>query len=164
MTYKAEMMGYHSQIILAGRRINDNMGKYVAESAVKNLIAADKPVKNAKVAILGFTFKENCPDTRNTKVIDIVHELQEYGIEPVIADPQADADEARRLYGIDFVCLDTIREMDAVILAVAHTEFKALSMADIDSLYGEGKKVLLDLKGLFEREEYEKAGYLYWRL
>lgn len=164
LTYKAEMMGYHSQIILAGRRINDNMGKYVAESAVKNLIAADKPVKNAKVAILGFTFKENCPDTRNTKVIDIVHELQEYGIEPVIADPQADADEARRLYGIDFVCLDTIREMDAVILAVAHTEFKALSMADIDSLYGEGKKVLLDLKGLFEREEYEKAGYLYWRL
>ena len=164
LTYKAEMMGYHSQIILAGRRINDNMGKYVAESAIKNLIAADKPVKNAKVAILGFTFKENCPDTRNTKVIDIVHELQEYGIEPVIADPQADADEARRLYGIDFVCLDTIREMDAVILAVAHTEFKALSMADIDSLYGEGKKVLLDLKGLFEREEYEKAGYLYWRL
>ena len=82
----------------------------------------------------------------------------------MIADPQADADEARRLYGIDFVCLDTIREMDAVILAVAHTEFKALSMADIDSLYGEGKKVLLDLKGLFEREEYEKAGYLYWRL
>ena len=164
LTYKAEMMGYHSQIILAGRRINDNMGKYVAESAVKNLIAADKPVKNAKVAILGFTFKENCPDTRNTKVIDIVHELQEYGIEPVLADPQADADEARRLYGIDFVCLDTIREMDAVILAVAHTEFKALSMADIASLYGEGKKVLLDLKGLFEREEYEKAGYLYWRL
>lgn len=164
LTYKAEMMGYHSQIILAGRRINDNMGKYVAESAVKNLIAADKPVKNAKVAILGFTFKENCPDTRNTKVVDIVHELQEYGIEPVIADPQADADEARRLYGVSFVRSDTIKGMDAVILAVAHTEFKALSMANIDSLYGEGKKVLLDLKGLFEREEYEKAGYLYWRL
>ena len=164
LTYKAEMMGYHSQIILAGRRINDDMGKYVAENAVKNLIAADKPVKNAKVAILGFTFKENCPDTRNTKVVDIVHELQEYGIEPVIADPQADADEARRLYGVSFVRSDTIKGMDAVILAVAHTEFKALSMANIDSLYGEGKKVLLDLKGLFEREEYEKAGYLYWRL
>ena len=93
LTYRAEMMGYHSQIILAGRRINDDMGKYVAENVVKNLIRADIPVKTARVAILGFTFKENCPDTRNTKVIDIVHELREYGIEPVIVDETADADE-----------------------------------------------------------------------
>ena len=95
LTYKAEMLGYHSQIILSGRRINDDMGKYVAENCVKNLIASDKSVKNAKVAILGFTFKENCPDTRNTKVIDIVNELEEYGITPIIADPCADADEAK---------------------------------------------------------------------
>ncbi|MDE5873257.1 MAG: nucleotide sugar dehydrogenase, partial [Lachnospiraceae bacterium] len=98
LTYKAEKLGYHSQIILSARRINDDMGKYVAENVVKNLIAADKAVKGARVAILGFTFKENCPDTRNTKVIDIVKELKEYGIDPVIADPVADSDEAKRLY------------------------------------------------------------------
>ena len=112
LTYKAEMLGYHSQIIISGRRINDDMGKYVAENVIKNLIAADKAVKNARIAILGFTFKENCPDTRNTKIIDIVHELQEYGITPVISDPQADADEAERLYGIKFVELSKIKDMD----------------------------------------------------
>ena len=164
LTYKAEMLGYHSQIILSGRRINDDMGKYVAENVVKHLISADKAVKNAKVAILGFTFKENCPDTRNTKIIDIVHELREYGIEPIIADPQADSDEAKRLYGIEFVSIEDINDMDAVVLAVAHTEFKDMSMSTIDSLFGEGKKVLLDIKGLLDRKEYEAAGYAYWRL
>lgn len=164
LTYKAEELGYHSQIILAGRRINDDMGKYVAENVVKNLIAADKPVKNAKVAILGFTFKENCPDTRNTKIIDIVNELKEYGISPVIADPEADADEAKRLYGMEFVDVNTIEGMDAVVLAVAHAQFKELAMTDMDKLYGAGKKVLLDLKGLLDRKEYENAGYSYWRL
>ena len=164
LTYKAEMMGYHSQIILAGRRINDDMGKYVAENVVKNLIAADKAVKSAKVAILGFTFKENCPDTRNTRIIDIVNELKEYGITPVIADPEADADEAKWLYGIEFVDMNTIKDMDAVILAVAHDSFSSLSMADMDKFFGEGKKVLLDIKGLLNRKEYEDAGYSYWRL
>ena len=120
LTYKAEMMGYHSQIILSGRRINDDMGKYVAESCVKNLVNADKHIKGAKVAILGFTFKENCPDTRNTKVIDIVKELREYGIEPIIADPEAGLDEAEKMYGIQFTELKEIKNMDAVILAVAH--------------------------------------------
>lgn len=164
LTYKAEMMGYHSQIILAGRRINDDMGKYCAENCVKNLIAADKSVKNAKVAILGFTFKENCPDTRNTKIIDIVHELQEYGIAPVIADPEADAAEAKMLYGVEFVDMGSIRGMDAVILAVAHTEFSSFTIEEMDRFYGDGKKVLLDLKGLLNRKEYESAGYKYWRL
>lgn len=164
LTYKAEMMGYHSQVILAGRRINDDMGKYVAENIVKNVIAADKAVKNARVAILGFTFKENCPDTRNTKIIDIVNELREYGINPVIADPAADADEAKRLYGIDFVDVSTIKNMDAVVLAVAHDQFKELSMDDVDALFGEGKKVLVDVKGLLDRKAYEDAGYSYWRL
>lgn len=164
LTYKAEMMGYHSQIILSGRRINDDMGKYCAENCVKNLIAADKSVKNAKVAILGFTFKENCPDIRNTKIIDIVHELQEYGIAPVITDPEADADEAKRLYNVEFVDMDTINNMDAVILAVAHAEFNGLTMERIDKFFGKGKKVILDIKGLLDRKEYENAGYKYWRL
>lgn len=164
LTYKAEMLGYHSQIILSGRRINDDMGKYCAENCVKNLIAADKAVKGAKVAILGFTFKENCPDTRNTKVIDIVNELREYGIQPVIADPQADEDEAKRLYGVEFADLDAIRGMDAVILAVAHSEFSSFTMERMDKFFGSGKKVLLDLKGLLDRREYETAGYRYWRL
>ena len=164
LTYKAEEMGYHSQIILSGRRINDDMGKYVAESTVKNLIKADKTVKSAKVAVLGFTFKENCPDTRNTKIIDIVNELREYGIEPVIADPTADAAEAKRLYGVEFVDMDIIRDMDAVILAVAHVEFSTFSMERMNEFFAAGKKVLLDLKGLLNRKEYENAGYLYWRL
>lgn len=164
LTYKAEMLGYHSQIILSGRRINDDMGKYVAENVVKNLIKADKPVRNAKVAILGFTFKENCPDTRNTKVIDIVNELHEYGITPVIADPTADADEAKRLYGIQFVDVKSIHDMDAVILAVAHEKFTGLQIRTIEALFGQGKKVLLDIKGILNRKEYETAGYLYWRL
>lgn len=164
LTYKAEELGYHSQIILAGRRINDDMGKYVAENLVKNLIAADKPVKNAKVTILGFTFKENCPDTRNTKVIDIVNELKAYGIAPVIADPVADAEEAKQLYGVEFVPVSTIKDMDAVILAVAHQEFQSMTMEEIGNMYGAGKKVFLDIKGLFNRKEYENAGYSYWRL
>ena len=164
LTYKAEMLGYHSQIILAGRRINDDMGKYVAENCVKSLIKAEKSVKNAKVAILGFTFKENCPDTRNSKVYDIVKELREYGIEPAIADPTADAAEAKRLYGIDFQPMDTIKAQDAVILAVAHSQFANLTIADTDKLFGPGQKVLLDIKGLLNRQAYEQAGYLYWRL
>lgn len=164
LTYKAEMLGYHSQIILSGRRINDDMGKYVAENIVKKLIAADKAVRNARVAIMGFTFKENCPDTRNSKIIDIVKELREYGIEPIIADPVADAAEAKMLYDIEFVDMKTVKDMDAIVLAVAHTEFKALTMIDIDSLYGEGKKIMIDVKGLLNRKEYEAAGYSYWRL
>ena len=164
LTYRAEQMGYHSQIILAGRRINDGMGRYVAEQLVKKLIAADVPVKGARVAILGFTFKENCPDTRNTKVIDIVRELREYGITPVIADPQADAAEAQREYGVSFTDMDAITDMDAVILAVAHREFRALTMDRLDGMFGTGRRVLLDLKGLLDRRTYEAAGYIYWRL
>ena len=164
LTYKAEDLGYHSQIILSGRRINDSMGKYVAENCIKTLIKVDKHVKNARVAILGFTFKENCPDTRNSKVFDIVKELREYGIEPVIADPIADAAEAKRLYGVKFVDKAEVKNMDAVILAVAHAQFANFSMSEIDSFFGEGQKALLDIKGILSRAEYEKAGYAYWRL
>jgi nucleotide sugar dehydrogenase len=164
LTYKAEEVGYHSQIILAGRRINDDMGKYVAENVIKNLIKADKPVKGAKVAILGFTFKENCPDTRNTRIIDIVKELDEYGVISEVMDPVADAEEAGRLYGIEFKNKSQIKNMSAVILAVAHEEFKEYSMLDFDGFYNAGKRVMLDLKGILNRGEYEEAGYIYWRL
>ena len=166
LTYKAEQLGYHSRIILSGRRINDDMGKYVAENLVKNLIKADIPVKSAKVAILGFTFKENCPDTRNTKVIDIYKELQEYGITPMVVDPAADAAEAKRLYGITFNSMEDIKDMDAVIVAVSHKQFLTLDKEKISSLYSKtnAKKVLVDIKGIFDRKEYSTEDYIYWRL
>lgn len=167
LTYKAEMLGYHSQVILAGRRINDDMGKYVAENVVKKLIAAERPIKNAKVAILGLAFKEDCPDTRNTKVVDIINELKEYGITPVVCDPVADASEAKKLYGIEFVPMSEVRDMDAVIVAVAHEEFKKLNLSDIDKLFKKGdncNKVLVDVKGILCRKACEKENYNYWRL
>jgi UDP-N-acetyl-D-galactosamine dehydrogenase len=167
LTYKAESLGYHSQIILSGRRINDDMGKYVVENAVKKLIQVGKHVKSAKVAILGFTFKENCPDTRNTKVIDIVNEFKEYGVTPVICDPQADAKEAKALYGIDFIDRNQIKDMSIVLLAVSHNAFLDFKMKDIDNLFANipnEKKVLIDIKGILDRKEYEDAGYCYWRL
>ena len=167
LTYKAEEMGYHSQVILSGRRINDDMGKYVAEQIVKKLIAAELPVLGAKVGILGFTFKENCPDTRNTKVIDILKELNEYGIYPSIADPSAEAAETERLYGIKFCNIADIVDCDAVILAVAHTQFTNMTMEQVDSMFRPGencKKVVGDIKGLLDRNAYEVAGYSYWRL
>jgi len=167
LTYKADMLGYHSQIILSGRRINDDMGKYVAENVVKKLIKAETQVRNAKVAILGFTFKENCPDTRNTKIIDIVNELGEYGITPVICDPAADADEAKRLYGIEFVELSTISDMDAVVIAVSHNEFAGMKLHEFGRLFKDtdnSKKVLIDIKGILDRGEAEAEGYSYWRL
>lgn len=167
LTYKAEKLGYHSQIILSGRRINDDMGKYVAEALVKNLIKADIAVKNARVAILGFTFKENCPDTRNTRVIDIYKELNEYGITPIVVDPVADADETKRLYGITFQSINQIKGMEAVLFAVSHDYFINYNEENIDALFSitAKKKVLLDIKGILNRKIYEnKKDYLYWRL
>ena len=167
LTYKAEQLGYHSQIILSGRKINDDMGRYVAENIVKNLIKADVPVKNAKVAILGFAFKENCPDTRNTRVIDIVNELKEYGIIPLISDPVADVNETKNEYSIEFNSLDSIKDMDAVVIAVAHDEFIKMSKGTLEKLYKKvpnNNKVLVDVKGILDKKEYEKAGYNYWRL
>lgn len=176
LTYKAEEMGYHSQIILAGRKINDDMGKYVAENTVKLMIKANKQIKGSKVAILGLTFKENCPDVRNTKVIDIIHELKEYGINIILHDPQADKEEVYNQYGIELKEAENIKDVDAVILAVPHEEYKELCLEDINSLYndnythinGDGetddKKVFIDVKGMFDRNEAEKMDYLYWRL
>lgn len=167
LTYKAEQLGYHSQIILSGRRINDDMGKYVVENLIKNLIKADVPVKDAKVAILGFTFKENCPDTRNTRVIDIVNELREYGLTPMIADPEADAEEAKQEYGIVFDSVEDIKGMDAIVVAVGHDQFMNFSQEDFNTMFKESSnegKVLLDIKGILDRTDYEAAGYKYWRL
>lgn len=167
LTYKAEQLGYHSQIILAGRRINDDMGRYVVENLIKNLIKAGIHVNEAKIAILGFTFKENCPDTRNTKVIDIVNELLEYGITPMIADPVADVEEAETEYGLRFHQIGEIQEVDAIIIAVAHSEFIQMPKDELEKMFRNTKdeqKVLLDLKGILNREEYVTRGYKYWRL
>ena len=166
LTYKAEEVGYHSQIILSGRRINDDMGKYVAQNAVKCLIKAGIAVRGARVGILGFTFKENCPDTRNTKVIDIVKELNEFGIQPLIADGSADATEAQKLYGIKFCSMDEIKNMDAVVIAVAHNEFQKLSKRDVEDMFNNQnpKKILIDIKGIFDSKEFEEDEFIYWRL
>jgi len=167
LTYKAEQLGYHSQIILSGRRINDDMGKYVVENLIKYLIKSDVPVKDAKVAILGFTFKENCPDTRNTRVIDIVNELKEYGLIPMIADPEADAEEAKHEYGIEFDLIKDVKDMDAVVIAVGHNQFLKLKQSDFSRMFKKSeysKKVLLDIKGILDRKKFESAGYRYWRL
>ncbi len=167
LTYKAEKLGYHSQIILSGRRINDDMGKYVAENVVKSLIKADTPIRTSRVAILGFTFKENCPDTRNSKIVDILNELKEYGIDPVIADPTADSDEAFHEYGVRFTDMSEIKDMDAVIIAVAHDEFAKMGLSEIDKLFKNApnnKKVLVDVKSILDRKEVAEAGYIYWRL
>jgi UDP-N-acetyl-D-galactosamine dehydrogenase len=164
LTYKAEQLGYHSQIILSGRRINDDMGRYVAEHVVKNLISVGSPVKDAKVAVLGFTFKENCPDTRNTKVIDIIRELREYGIAPLVCDPVADAGEAEQLYNITFTSLKELKELDALIVAVAHEEFQQLSLDNLNSYFVGKQKVVVDVKSLFNRQQLEQAGFTYWSL
>lgn len=163
LTYKAEQLGYHSQIILSGRRINDGMGKYVAEHIIKKLIATSSSVRDAKVAILGFTFKENCPDTRNTKVIDIINELREYGIEPLVCDPVADQEEAKQHYGITFTPLDEIQKVDALVVAVAHKEFIELSINDLNTFFN-SKKVIIDVKSIYDRAKLEAAGYSYWSL
>lgn len=172
LTHKAEQIGYHSQVILAGRRINDGMGKYVGESTVKNLIKANKQVKGAKVAILGMTFKEDCPDVRNSKVIDIINELKEYGINVFIADPIADENEVKREYGIELTKFENIKNMDAVIVAVGHKEYMELTLESIKKLYeekpvslnSENKLVLVDVKGIFDKKEAQLKNYLYWRL
>ena len=164
LTYKAEEIGYHSQVILSGRRINDSMGQYVTESLIKLMAKSGVPISGAKVAVLGLTFKENCPDTRNSRVVDIIHELHEYGIEPVVCDDVADKDGAEREYGLELTAFERVKNCDAVILAVAHDEFKELSMSDYDALYKNETKILLDVKGILDRKTFESAGYKYWRL
>ncbi|WP_034536979.1 nucleotide sugar dehydrogenase [Carnobacterium inhibens] len=165
--YEAEKLGYHSQIILSGRKINDGMGKFVAEAIIKKLILANKVVRKSKVVIFGMTFKENTPDTRNSKVVDIIDNLKEYGINPIIVDPEADADEARQEYGIDLIDIKDVKDIDCLVLAVAHDAFKNMSWEKIDSLYGDFEnenKILIDTKSILDKKELKEKGYSYWSL
>lgn len=189
LTYKAEQMGYYSQIILSGRKINDNMGKYVAECTIKNMIKANKQINGAKVAVFGVTFKENCPDVRNTKVIDVINELKEYGVEVKVVDPIADKEDLQQQYQLNSCDIKEIKEMDALIFAVPHEEFKMIKLEDVKGMYkattshadldvfrevaatsefnedlNNNDCVLMDIKGVFNRKEAENAGFLYWRL
>ena len=138
--YQAEKLGYHSQIILSGRKINDSMGEFVADAIIKKLILANKIVKKSKVVILGITFKENCPDTRNSKVADIIKRLNEYGIEPIVVDPQADTADAKQEYGIDLVNLKDVNNADCLVFAVVHDEFRNLSWERINGFFKECPK------------------------
>lgn len=165
--YEAEKLGYHSQIILSGRKINDGMGTFVADATIKQLVLADKRVRRAKVAILGITFKENCPDTRNSKVQDIIARLREFGIDPVVVDPCADAEDALRDYGVTLTPLDQVRDMDCVIFAVAHNAFKAMTPAQLDALFApqaNDQKVVVDVKSMLDKYSLQAQGYRYWRL
>lgn len=165
LTYRAEQVGYTSQIILAARHVNDSMGRYVAQGAIKQMVKAGLCVKNAKVAILGFTFKENCPDTRNTRVVDIVRELQEYGIEPMVVDPWADKPDVYKEYGVRLADEADVKNMDVVIIAVSHSKYRAITMDEVNAMFAQSdKRVLIDVKGILNKKEYEDAGYWYWRL
>lgn len=166
-TYEAEKLGYHSQIILNGRIVNDHMGAYVAEAAVRKMIEAGQAPKKSRVVILGLTFKENCPDTRNSKVNDIITHLIGFGIKPMVVDPWANADEAMREYGVELINFEDVKEVDCVIVAVAHNEFKALSLQEIKKLYKscpDEEKVLIDVKGLYAVKDLQVSGMLWWRL
>ena len=166
-TYEAEKLGYHSQIILNGRIVNDSMGKFVAEAAIKNMIAAGKAPKKGKVVILGLTFKENCPDTRNSKVDDIIKTLNSYDIEPIVVDPWANQRDAMHEYGVTLTDLKDVKDADCIIVAVGHNEFKALSLDDLKKMFTDcpdNEKVLLDVKGLYNVKELDKSGMKYWRL
>jgi UDP-N-acetyl-D-galactosamine dehydrogenase len=166
-TYQAEKLGYHSQIVINGRMVNDGMGGYVADSAVKKMIQAGKAPAKSKVIILGLTFKENCPDTRNSKVADIYYYLKEYGINPIVIDPWASERDAKNEYGIDLSNIDECKDADCIIFAVAHKEFKNMSLKDVAKYYKDipaNEKVLIDVKGLFPISELNRIGFDWWRL
>jgi UDP-N-acetyl-D-galactosamine dehydrogenase len=165
LTYKAESLGYHPEMILAGRRINDGMGKYIAERTVKMLIAADKQVRKARVAVLGLTFKENIPDIRNTRVVDIITELAGYGIEVLVHDPLAIPEEVHDHYRLNLTPLKNITDLDAVIVAVAHDEYLKLGIERIAGLCKTKPSVVIDIKGLFKGgRDMEKQNIQYWSL
>ncbi len=166
-TYRAEQLGYHSQIILSGRQVNDGMGDFVTDAAVKEMIRAGQAPSKSKVVIMGITFKENCPDIRNSKVEDIINRLKEYDITPVVIDPWADADEVMREYGVELAETGEISDADCVIIAVAHNEFKVMPLSEIDKIFKDTEnknKVLVDVKSMVDKKAAQDAGYRYWRL
>lgn len=166
-TYEAEKLGYHSQIILNGRIVNDSMGRYVADAAIRKMIEAGQAPKNSKVVILGLTFKENCPDTRNSKVDDIIKRLREYEIEPVVADSWADAEIAEREYHVELTPYDQLPKADCLIVAVGHNEFRSMSTMQLKKLFKDvpdEEKVLIDVKSLYRLDELKASGMRFWRL
>ena len=165
--YEAEKLGYHSQIISAGRKVNDGMGAFVADAAIKKLVTVGKAPKNSKIVILGITFKENCPDTRNSKVEDIINRLREYEIDPIVVDPWSDPADAMKEYGVELTPMSEISDADCVIFAVAHDEFKQLGLDGADKMFRDCpnfEKVIIDVKGVFDKAMLEEKAYSYWRL
>ncbi len=168
LTNAAEKLGYHSQIILNGRQVNDSMGGFVADAAIKEMIEAGKAPKKSTVVIMGLTFKENCPDTRNSKVVDIVHRLKEYEIEPIVTDNWADKEVAKQEYDVELVPFEKVPKADCIIVAVGHNEFRSMSMMQIKELFKDelpdAEKVLLDVKSLYRMDELRASGMRFWRL
>ena len=168
LTNAAEMLGYHSQIILNGRKVNDSMGAYIADAAIKQMIEAGMAPKKATVLILGITFKENCPDTRNSKVADIIHRLREFEIEPVVTDEWADSLVTKQEYDVELVPFEKVPKADCVIVAVGHNQFRSMSMMQLKKLFKDnlpdGEKVLIDVKSLYRRDELDASNMRYWRL
>jgi UDP-N-acetyl-D-glucosamine/UDP-N-acetyl-D-galactosamine dehydrogenase len=164
LTFKAEALGYHPEIILAGRRINDNMGKYIAERTVKLMIGAGKQVRGAKVAILGITFKEDVPDLRNTRVVDIIAELKDYDVEVIVHDPMADPEEAKAFLEVSLAKMEDLAGVDAVVLAVAHDLYKTLGLQQTAALCADATPIVVDVKGIYGPDEAEKLNINYWRL
>lgn len=164
LSYRSELTGYHPQMILSGRRINDDMGKYVAENTVKQIIHAGKPVLNAKVLVMGMTFKENVADIRNSRVIDIINELKEYGVRVVATDPVADREETGHEYGIQLESFEQVNGVDAIVVAVAHREYEKIPLESLKTKYVDRHCILIDVKGLYEKRLAEESGFLYWSL
>lgn len=166
LAMKAEEIGYRADVILAGRKTNDGMGKFVAEKTIKNMIASNIPIKDSHVLIMGLTFKEDCPDLRNSKVEDIVNELKDYGVRVSVVDPIADSEEAMKEYGINLKKLEDIKEVDAIVLAVSHKEYKNLSLEELRRLYKDDIKnpVLLDVKCILDKGRAIELGYNFWRM
>ena len=168
LTNAAEKLGYHSQIILNGRKVNDSMGGFIADCAIKQMIEAGMAPKKAKVVILGITFKENCPDTRNSKVVDIIKRLKEYDIKPIITDKWADKAIAKKEYGVELIDFDKLPKADCVIVAVGHNEFRSMSMMQLKELFkselSDEEKVLIDVKSLYRMDELKASGMRFWRL
>ena len=165
LTFKAEELGYHPQVILSGRRINDSMGSYVAQTMVKKMIRRACTIKGARVGVLGLTFKENCPDLRNTRVTDIIAELEEFGCEVIVHDPYADNAEANREYGIELQSMENIKDLDGLIIAVAHDAFMEYGLQDIRAMFRDCSKIVVaDIKGILNRTLAEEQGLGVWRL
>ena len=165
--YEAERLGYHSQIVLSGRKINDDMGRFVADALIKQLILAGKTVRDAKIGILGITFKEDCPDIRNSKVVDVIKRLKEFEITPYVVDYEADSADVEKEYGFGLVDINDLKDMDALVFAVAHKEYKALSVEEMDRLFKDcpnNEKIVIDVKSILDKNALAEMGYRIWRL